>query len=187
MDYQAQPRYAGDEFVCADVYKWFPKHGHEFDVVHASPPCQRYSSLAGRTGFRYPDSVSRVRAMLAESGKPWVIENLPEAPLIDPVVLCGTQFDLCAAADKVRWIRRHRHFESTLDLVEPDEDCSCDLLPIGGVYGSGGGGQQTRGYRFNLVQGRLAMEIDWMNRKELSQAIPPAYTTFVGFQLRRLL
>ena len=86
-----------------------------------------------------------------------------------------------------RWLRRHRHFESPLELREPQVGCYCDQLPIGGVYGNGGGGVQTRGVKFTSEQGRQAMEIDWMTRRELSQAIPPAYTTFIGFQLKRLL
>lgn len=188
VDYKAQPRFCGDEFVYADVYEWLPQHGHEFDVIHASPPCQRYTPLAGRTGMDYPDSIAKTRALLQASGKPWVIENVPEAALIDPITLCGTQFDLCTTtADQVRWLRRHRDFESPLDLAEPDDQCDCDLLPVGGVYGNGGGGHMTRGYKFTADEARAAMEIDWMTRRELSQAIPPAYTTFIGFQLRRLL
>lgn len=200
VDYHAQPRYAGHEFVYADVFEWLPGHAAGFDVIHASPPCQRYSSLAGRTGSNYPDSIAQTRALLQATGKPWVIENVPDAPLIDPITLCGTQFDLCATVDaalpdgifsgKVRWLRRHRDFESSLALERPEStlgDCDCDRLPIGGVYGNGGGGEMTRGYKFKAHEAQEAMEIDWMTRRELSQAIPPAYTTFIGFQLKRLL
>lgn len=190
VDYHAQPRYAGDEFVYADVYEWLPEHGHEFDVIHASPPCQRYSTMAGRTGSNYPDSIVQTRAMLAATMKPWVIENVPDAPLINPIVLCGTDFDLSAEVGGQtgrRWLRRHRHFESTLQLNKPVIGCYCDLLPVGGVYGNGGGGDMTRGYKFKSQEAQEAMEIDWMTRRELSQAIPPAYTTFIGFQLKRLL
>ena len=196
VDYHPQPRYAGDEFIYCDAYEFAMEHASGFDVIHASPPCQKYSPLAGRTGRGYPDSIARTRVILQCTGKPWVIENLPEAPLIDPIELCGTQFDLSATVDpalsdgifsgKVRWLRRHRHFESSLTLQEP-EACDCDRLPIGGVYGNGGGGEQSRGYKFTSDQAREAMEIDWMTRRELSQAIPPAYTTFIGFQLMRAL
>lgn len=187
VDYHAQPRYSGDEFIYANVYEWLPTHQDlvsTFDVIHASPPCQKYSTLAGRTGHNYPDSIVRTRELLQATGKPWIIENVPDAPLIDPIMLCGTHFDLQSAG---RYLRRHRHFESTLHLWPPDSTCYCDGLPIGGVYGTGGGGEMTRGYRFMPEQAREAMEIDWMTRRELSQAIPPAYTTFIGFQLRRLL
>jgi DNA (cytosine-5)-methyltransferase 1 len=188
VDYHPQPRYAGDEFVCEDAYEWATRNAWAFDVIHASPPCQRYSTLAARTGRGYPDSIARVREILQCTGKPWVIENLPGAPLIDPIELCGTQFGLSAAVDDgQRWLRRHRRFESSLTLQEPDEACDCGQLPIGGVYGQGGGGEQTRGYRFTSAQAREAMEIDWMTRREMSQAIPPAYTTFIGFQLKRFL
>lgn len=186
VDYHRQPRYAGDEFVYADAYLWTLEHAHQFDVIHASPPCQKYTSLAGRTGLGYPDSIERTRGMLMATGKPWVMENVPEAPLIDPIVICGTHFGLGAQTDDgFRWLRRHRHFENTMQLDEPCTECECDELPIGGVYGSGGGGAQTRGYRFNPAQAREAMEIDWMTRRELSQAIPPAYTLFLGLQLMR--
>ena len=187
VDYHPQPRYAGDEFVYADAYDFALAHAQKFDVIHASPPCQKYSTLAGRTGREYPDSIARTREILQCTGKPYVIENLPGAPLLDPIQLCGTQFGLSAAVDDGhRWLRRHRHFESSLTLQEP-EACDCERLPIGGVYGQGGGGEQTRGYRFTSEQAREAMEIDWMTRREMSQAIPPAYTTFIGFQLKRFL
>lgn len=184
VDYRPQPRYAGNEFVYADAFEYVLEHGSRFDVIHASPPCQKYSTLAGRTGLSYPDSIAHTRELLAHVGKPWVIENVPDAPLIDPIMLCGTHFDLQAAG---RYLRRHRHFESPLHLYPLDSTCYCDGLPIGGVYGDGGGGQQKRGFRFTAQQAQVAMEIDWMTRRELSQAIPPAFTTFIGFQLKRLL
>ena len=188
VDYKQQRRYAGDMFIYADAYEWVIRNASSFDVIHASPPCQRYSPLAGRTGRGYPDSIARTREILQCTGKPWVIENVPDAPLIDPIVLCGTHFDLCAVADgQTRWLRRHRHFESSLTLHQPTLGCYCDELPIGGVYGDGGGGQQGRGFKFTSEQAREAMEIDWMTRRELSQAVPPAYTTFIGFQLKRML
>lgn len=188
VDYKAQPRYTGHEFIYCDAYEYATWRGHEYDVIHASPPCQRYTPLAGRTGMDYPDSIAHTRQLLQAVGKPWVMENVPEAPLEDPIELCGTQFGLAAATSQgVRWLRRHRHFESPLQLAEPDDQCDCDLLPVGGVYGNGGGGAQTRGYKFTADEAKAAMEIDWMTRRELSQAIPPAYTTFIGFQLRRLL
>ena len=188
VDYHVQPRYAGDEFIYDDAYDYVLLHGSGYDIIHASPPCQRYSTMAGRTGNQYPDSIAKTRAVLQATGKPWVIENVPDAPLEDPIELCGTHFDLCAdVGGQMRWLRRHRHFESPLELREPQVGCYCDQLPIGGVYGNGGGGVQTRGVKFTSEQGRQAMEIDWMTRRELSQAIPPAYTTFIGFQLKRLL
>ena len=188
VDYHTQPRYVGDVFVYADAYLWILDHAHQFDVIHASPPCQRYSPMAARTGRGYPDSIERTRGMLQATGKPWIIENVPEAPLINPMRLCGTHFDLgTQVGDEFRWLRRHRHFESSLPLEEPYNECGCDVVPIGGVYGNGGGGMQPRGYKFNSQESREAMEIDWMTRREISQAVPPAYTTFIGFQLKRLL
>lgn len=190
VDYKAQPRYAGDIFVYDDAYEHAIRNGHLYDVIHASPPCQLYSTLAGRTGANYPDSIARTREILQCTGKPWVIENVPDAPLVNPIELCGTQFGLSAVADgQTRWLRRHRHFESSLPLKDPafGFGCECALVPIGGVYGDGGGGQQNNGFKFTSEQAREAMEIGWMTRRELSQAVPPAYTTFIGFQLKRML
>ncbi len=104
--------------------------------------------------------------------------------MYDPLILCGSMFDLgTVCRDGVyRQLRRHRKFESSERLTTPG---SCAHMGQAvGVYGHGGGGQMTRGYKGNKRDSLAAMGIDWMDRKGVSQAIPPAYTEYIGAQLR---
>ena len=155
----------------------------DFDAIHASPPCQEYchirkSLYPDRT---HPDLVGPVRSLLTAQGVPWVIENVPGAPLLSPVMLCGSMFKLD--------VRRHRLFESNVMLMS----MSClhaaqkprfrsldrrqkSMARVVGVHGS-------TNYKGELELWKRAMAIDWMSRRELSQAIPPAYTEFIGRQL----
>jgi DNA (cytosine-5)-methyltransferase 1 len=181
VDNRPQPRYPF-EFHQADAMT-FPLDG--FDVVHASPPCQRHSSLAKLSPHReYPDLIPGTRARLRAFGAPYVIENVVGAPLEAPVMLCGSMVGL-------HLIRRHRLFESSVVLLSPT--CAHNrgeaVLPalngddrkrggksrICGVYGNGGD------KRADLWP--TAMGIEWMTRQELTQAIPPAYTEWIGRQL----
>jgi DNA (cytosine-5)-methyltransferase 1 len=157
----------------------------EFAAIHASPPCQRYSDLAKRNGNAddWPDLVGPTRELLRATGLPYVIENVEGAPLIDPVTLCGTMFPGLR-------VLRHRLFESNIPLTAPphgdhplvfthdkrkahhgklDQDTSFVQVT--------GGGNAT------VANKRSAMGIDWMNGHELNEAIPPAYTEFIGRQL----
>jgi DNA (cytosine-5)-methyltransferase 1 len=181
VDIAPQPRYPF-EFHRGDACTW-PLDG--FDAVHASPPCQDHSALSSLqdshgTAWMLEHTRRRVQA----SGLPYVIENVSGAPMPGALVLCGSEFGLKAAArdGTVRWLKRHRLFESNVDLWGAG-GCHCSSLPIGGVYGNGGGRSQTRGYKFHLREGREAMGMAWATQVELSQAIPPAYTEFIGQQL----
>lgn len=163
----------------------------EFDAIHASPPCQAYSVLRrANPGTEYPDLIAPVRDRLERSGLPWIIENVPGSPLRDPIVLCGSMFGL-GAGD--RQLRRHRLFESNLCLLAPECDHRGEAI---GVYGGGAVGRYTfdhggrrdyyqrrGGYQGTMAEKREAMGISWMVQREISQAIPPAYTEFVGRQL----
>lgn len=183
IDINPQPRYCGDEFIQMDALAidvdWVRNN---FDAVHASPPCQAYCALKHLTRKEYPDLVDRTRKLLIEIGMPYVIENVPGAPLINPVLRCGSAYGLR--------VKRHRLFESSFML--PGGACFHQLQgrPID-VSGTGGRrinrrmddhGGNTNKPR-NLAEGRAAMGIDWMTRKELSQAIPPAYTEQIGKHL----
>jgi site-specific DNA-cytosine methylase len=92
------------EFHCADAFAFLEQHGHEFDVIHASPPCQAYSSAMKHLAKPKPMLIDGVREALIRSGKRWVIENVPGAPMRNPTILCGTMFGMR--------IHRHRLFES---------------------------------------------------------------------------
>ena len=104
VDIAPQPRYAGDEFVQADAMTW-PLDG--YDSIHASPPCQAYANVTAWRGLRddHPDLVAATRVRLEAAGVPWVIENVPEAPVRRDLLLCGSQFGLR--------VRRHRAFETS--------------------------------------------------------------------------
>lgn len=153
----------------------------EFDLIWASPPCQKYSIMRrGRWKKReHPDLIEPVRKMLKESGKPYVIENVPGAPLIDPVMLCGSMFGL--EINEGNQIRRHRSFECSFPARQPE--CRHNNLRTVNVYGNSGGYSKRDGIQFFKTQDwRDAMGIQWMTGKELSQAIPPAYSKYIAEQ-----
>ncbi len=156
----------------------------QFDVIHASPPCQTHSitkhlrNAQGKTTSKL-DLIPQTRAALVESGKPYIIENVPGSPLINPIQLCGSSFGLK--------VRRHRLFESNMALVGSVCDHKSQGRPVG-VYGSlndeipkGGKTAAT------IDQARNAMGISWAIWTELVEAIPPAYTKYLGGQLGRWL
>lgn len=164
----------------------------DFAAVHASPPCQGYLNLGavnralGRS-YEHPNLIAITRALLECTGLPYVIENVADArrEMREPVRVCGTALDLP--------LRRHRLFESNIDL----HGLACEhqrfteakywtswrpngehrLSTVVQVYGNAGGREEWP----------AAMGIDWMNWKELSEAIPPAMTEFIGTQLRGVL
>lgn len=179
VDIDPQPNYCGDEFHQADALEWaacLPSF-RRFDAVHASPPCQAYSTLNRFNGVEYPDLYEMTRGLLERSGLPWVIENVVGAPYRSGFVLCGSMFGLK--------VRRHRNFETSHLMFPP----SCDHAGQGhptGVYGHGqffwrDGVKAWR--NVPRAEAEAAMGIDWMSRAELAESIPPAYTTWIGTQL----
>lgn len=207
VDLKPMPRYPF-KFHQGDALAFLEAHGREFDAIHASPPCQKFCSLTKglHKDSDHPDLVAPVRELLIASGKPYVIENVVGAPLINPIVLCGTMFGL-GVKEAGAELRRHRLFESNRFLFS--RECQHNTTPqVIGVYGGGGahygrparrprtvgvwggsGGFSQRDgvQQFSTVERAEAMGIDWMTGKELSQAIPPAYTEFIGRQLIDLL
>lgn len=155
-----------------------------FDAVHASPPCQAYSALGGMHPTLLDDYVQLIeplRERFRAAGIPYIIENVPGAPLIDPVLMCGSMFKLQAGFG---WLKRHRLFECSFP-VHPLA-CSHPVhLPCRGVYGHGGHGDKHR--MCSAYEARVLLDISWMNRDEMAQAIPPAYTEYIGHALRRHL
>jgi DNA (cytosine-5)-methyltransferase 1 len=154
---------------------------HWFDVIHASPPCQRYSALNNGTwgnASGHPDLIAPVRELLEATGLPYIIENVPGAPLLNPQLLCGSMFGLEIGEGA---LRRHRLFETNFAWdapLHPDHHG-----PTLGVYGHGRGGGPMRGRTANADQARRIMEMPWASRDGCSQAIPPAFTRYIGEQL----
>jgi DNA (cytosine-5)-methyltransferase 1 len=175
--------------VVADALTFLREHGHEFAAIHASPPCQSESDLRHRTGYDYTDWLAPTLAALASYTVPWVVENVDSTTqLPGALILCGSEFGLTVVTqDGVRrTLRRHRRFGSNVWLWGAGGD-ACSGRPIVGVYGTGGGGQMTRGYKATLAEAREVMEMPWASRAGVSEAIPPAYTEFVGRQLMAAL
>lgn len=182
VDNQRQPRYCGDEFVQADALEYIAQHGHRFDAFHASPPCQLYShETPPERRKNHPDLIAPTRDLLRTFGKPHVIENVYGARkhLIDPLMLCGTMFGLNL------W--RHRFFE--VALFSPPKPPPCNhvghpVLITGTTRRSAANGGR---FEYNAQQCRDASGLHWMTRKEMDEAIPPAYTRYIGEFLMRHL
>jgi DNA (cytosine-5)-methyltransferase 1 len=193
IDIDPQPRYPF-KFWQMDALDLDPSWlGEHYDLIHASPPCQAYSPTISMNKHRssrdYPRLIGRTRRLLGKTGVPYVIENVPEAPLTDPVTLCGTMFGTACTGrwhDDVVCLRRHRGFELA-GLSVPQ--LSCDH-GIGRAVTVCGHGQVGRGHGYGndpywagpgyAALCREVMGIRWMNRKELVEAIPPTYTKYIG-------
>ena len=163
VDLKPQPRYPG-RFIQADALAYLAQHGQEYDVIHASPPCQRYANVTRWRGRQadHPDLVLQTARVMESLGLPWVIENVPGAPMRCDVQLCGSQFGLR--------VQRHRWFMCSLPLFALLPPCQhAGLLPF-----------MHKGERAYAD----AMGCWWMNKTEARQAIPPAYTQFIGQHLR---
>ena len=173
VDIKTQKNYPF-EFHQADALE-FPLDG--FDAVHASPPCQRYSAMSTcRPGLagEYPDYIGLTRTRLEASGLPWVIENVPGSPLRSPLMLCGFMFGLR--------LYRHRLFETSFFLLEPGHPRH-DVPSSRAGHWTPGTIMSVAGHVAPVAEARAAMGIGWMNREEMAEAIPPAYTEYVGAAL----
>lgn len=171
IDIKPQPRYPF-AFVQADALR-LPFALDCFDAIHASPPCQAFTDLKDMHNAKdHPDLLSPTREMLKHIGLPFVIENVPGAPLgRGSLLLCGTMFGL-SASDASLW--RHRYFETNfaLPLTPP---CNHRKGRVIGVYDGGHGRdrrRKTNTQDFSVEDRRAAMGIEWMSGMELSQAIP---------------
>jgi DNA (cytosine-5)-methyltransferase 1 len=175
VDINPQPNYPFEfhqEDALAVLAVYSPED--EFDAIHASPPCQAYS-VATRDKIGHADLVAPVRALLKKTGLPYVIENVPGAPLIDPVTICGSSLGLK--------VRRHRLFETNCPLMVPPCAHGQQGQPVG-VYGEGSSKGQKRGRKASTEAEVLeVMGMPWADRKTATQAIPPAYTELIGHQL----
>ena len=183
VDNRPQPRYPFT-FVQGDALEYVAAHGGEFDAIHASPPCQAYSvsTIALRAaGKTYPDLIAPTRELLQTIGKPWVIENVPRAPVRPDIILCG-----CMFGDQLPGLKRERWFEVSWgplwDLRPPCHHPEPIVTVIGHGPNQHSPYRHVRGAVWTHLKQR-AMGIDWMNREELGEAIPPAYARYVGEQL----
>jgi DNA (cytosine-5)-methyltransferase 1 len=185
VDIAPQPNYPF-EFHQADAMT-YPLDG--FDAVHASPPCQDHSSLAFTskrrdegghgTGWMLPETISR----LAEWGGSWIVENVPGADMPGAFTLCGRSFGIPK-------LKRHRQFLTSFPMLVPPCACSPRMQPIG-IYGDLSKNDRKvsnsrDGYvrmRAGVATARQLLDCPWMDARELTQAIPPAYTRFIGEQL----
>lgn len=184
IDLDDQPRYPF-EFIQADALDLDESFLASFDAIHASPPCQSYSDLAKRNGNAdaWPRLIEPVREMLRATGKPYIIENVEGAPLLDPVVLCGTAFP------ELRVIR-HRLFESNVELTAPQHQKHPLVFThdkrkahYGKLDQNTSYVQVTGGGNCSIANAKDALGIDWMTKNELNESIPPAYTEYLGRQL----
>lgn len=185
VDIKKQKRYPY-KFIQADALEVLNDQEfiQQFDVIHASPPCQTHSATrhlrnAQGKGTDKVDLIPQTREGIFKSGKLYVIENVPGAPLINPVVVCGSAFGLK--------VRRHRLFESSLALKGTTCNHKAQGRPVG-IYGSmrdnipkGGRTAAT------MEEAKEAMGIDWMLWGDLVEAIPPAYTEYLGKQIKDML
>jgi DNA (cytosine-5)-methyltransferase 1 len=185
VDINPQPRYPF-EFVQGDAMT-YPLDG--FDLIHASPPCQRYSDLAKRNGNadKWPDLVAPIRARLRGVGTHYVIENVEGAPLRTATRLCGAMFP------QLRVIR-HRLFECSFTTripVHPKHPLVFTHDKRKAHYGhldqDTSFVQVTGGGNATVANKGAAMGIDWMIGAELNEAIPPAYTHYIGWQFAAIL
>jgi DNA (cytosine-5)-methyltransferase 1 len=181
VDINPQPNYPF-EFIQADALEWLSWTSLSlpgFDVVHASPPCQAYSWSAKRWDVERADLLAPTRELLRKVGLPYVIENVVGAPMESPIRLCGVMFGL--------EVIRHRLFESNVAMVEPWHAPHQGSVQDGTyVTVAGHGGDNIKG-RGSRAAKQRAMGIDWMSDEELNQAIPPAYTEWIGRQLLQVV
>jgi DNA (cytosine-5)-methyltransferase 1 len=172
VDNRPQPRYPF-EFHQADAMT-YPLDG--FDVIHASPPCQDYSKAMRHLAGGFPRLIEPIRDRLAAAGVPWIIENVAGAPLPvqtdlfgrHGVELCGTMFRL-----PIWW---HRLFECSFPVSAP-RGCDHSIQPMNPHRAVRPGGRTVE------AAWRQAKGVAWMSRQEAREAIPPAYTEFIGAQL----
>jgi DNA (cytosine-5)-methyltransferase 1 len=179
VDIEPQPNYPF-EFVQTDVTTRYgnPFFGLGFDAIHASPPCQSFTAYRRKghgVGDGYPDLVARVRGLIKSKGVPYVIENVPGAPLENPVQLCGTGFGLD--------VQRHRLFESNVPIMSPGCAHGRHAARFTAATNRKANSRRTVEvgvWRIPLDVQQRAMGIDWMTLEELSEAIPPVYTEHIG-------
>lgn len=177
VDIAPQPNYRGNMFYGADAIDFLTTMDvSDFDLIHASPPCQHYSAMT-RDRERHADLIAPTRRALEATGIPYVIENVERAPLLGYLRLCGSMFGL--------QVQRHRYFE----LSFPAMSLACNHKEWNGrpwtVTGKldGKDWKYPHSWKPSLERAKLLMEMPWVETmSEIAEAIPPAYTKFIGEQ-----
>lgn len=199
VDIGPQKNYIGDDFLQADALEVLRiligggciigkservYYLGDFDLIAASPPCQAYSVTKSLHGKVHLELIEPSRELLKATGKPYVIENVEGAPLINPLILCGTMFPGLR-------VYRHRLFECNPPIWFPPSTCnhSFSMPASKGEYHTLEKYEFITcvGHNFQADAGRKAMGIDWMTRDELAQAIPPKYTEWIGRQMLEMI
>jgi DNA (cytosine-5)-methyltransferase 1 len=181
VDIEPQPNYCGDEFVQGDALslpaRWPAERLRDYDFIWASPPCQAYTAYRRKghgVGSKAPNHIPLVRSLLRMVGIACVIENVAGAPLQGPAKLCGSMFGLD--------VQRHRYFEASFPVMPPG--CNHSIwtprFPPATNRTNLRKTVEVGVWRIPIETQRRAMGIDWMALEELSQAIPPAYSEFIG-------
>ena len=188
VDNRPQPRYVGDGFILADVLVILQRlidgegveddrgrvwHLDDFDLIHASPPCQKYGKTKHLSGD-HPRLIGDTRCLLIQSGCHYVIENVPGAPLINPLMLTAAMYGML--------IKRDRLFECSFDVPFQLSPTAIAPVKMGRPVGEGDVLQPV-GHFSNVAYARQQMGLDWMDQHGLSQAIPPVYTEYIGRQM----
>jgi DNA (cytosine-5)-methyltransferase 1 len=160
---------------------FYPSWMKPFDAIHASPPCQKWALASRYNGRDYPDLIGPVRKLLRRQTRPWVIENVPRAPIRPDLKLCGCMFGL--ELDGIGQLRRERWFETSWHHfgLTPAHDHHGPAISIAG-HGTPSW-MRTRTGHVGVALWREVMDVDWTTREELTEAIPPAYTAHVGAHL----
>lgn len=181
VDLYPQPKHRG-KFIQSDAIEYVLVNGHKYDYIHASPPCQEYSTASMQfriEGKSYPDLISATRAALIKVGKPYDIENVPGSPLINPITLCGSMFGIPTY--------RHRNFESNRGLSAPEHLSHTAKNTKMGRAVKNGEFIQYMGHFYGVQYVRDFTGCQWMDQYGLAQSIPPQYTKYIGEQFLKAL
>lgn len=176
VDIDPQPRYPYS-FELGDAVQFIRDQGHEYDAIHASPPCQAYSKAQRIQNRQHPDLISETRAALLATGRPYVIENVEDArrELRNPAMLCGAFFELRTY--------RHRLFETSFHLELPLHFDHPERTVKMGRAVQPGDYYHAVGNFSGVDYIREDMGVPWMNRDGIRECIPPSYAAFIGGQL----
>lgn len=201
LDGAALKRNPADYTYQRDALEFVANHGHEYDAIHASFPCQRWSANgANPNADEWPDLITPGRELLEATGKPYVMENVPKSPLRRDLILCGSMFGLtaCDTDGTTLYLDRHRVFESNVPLTLPPgatkvspHRCGTRDRQWAGVYGGARKDKtEARAVRKGgyvppdpQVQSDLLGGVDWMTFKGRRECIPPVYAQHVGRQM----